>query len=379
MRKVDFAFFDAGGGHRSAANALKTVARQEGREWSVWLVNIQEVLDDLDIFRKYTGVRLQDVYNRMLASGVTLGSEYLLPAMQGLIRLYHPAQVRMLAAHWSEHRPDMLVSLVPNLNRAMYQAIQRVDPRIPYVTVITDFADYPPHFWMEKQDQYMICGTPKALEQARKIGYKPEKTFLTSGMILRPAFYDDVTVDRTAERAKLGLDPALPTGVVLFGGHGSGKIEEIARAAQGCKRDLQLILMCGRNEKLAGDLRSLNTRFPTHIVCFTEDVPAYMRVADFFIGKPGPGSISEAIAMHLPVIIERNSWTLPQERYNAEWVREKHVGMVVNNFRDIASAIDRLLEPATLAEYKANAGRIRNRAVFEVLDILDRIVAETRN
>ena len=32
--------------------------------------------------------------------------------------------------------------------------------------------------------------------------------------------------------------------------------------------------------------------------------------------------------MKLPVIIERNSWTLPQERYNADWVREKEVGIV---------------------------------------------------
>ena len=46
------------------------------------------------------------------------------------------------------------------------------------------------------------------------------------------------------------------------------------------------------------------------------------------IGKPGPGSISEAVAMKLPVIIERNSWTLPQERYNADWVKERQAGMI---------------------------------------------------
>ena len=55
---------------------------------------------------------------------------------------------------------------------------------------------------------------------------------------------------------------------------------------------------------------------------FTKEVPRYMQLADYFIGKPGPGSISEAVAMRLPVIVERNAWTLPQERYNADWVRE---------------------------------------------------------
>ena len=51
-----------------------------------------------------------------------------------------------------------------------------------------------------------------------------------------------------------------------------------------------------------------------------------MQLADFFIGKPGPGSVSEALAMRLPVIVECNAWTLPQERYNAEWIVEKEVG-----------------------------------------------------
>ena len=58
-----------------------------------------------------------------------------------------------------------------------------------------------------------------------------------------------------------------------------------------------------------------------------------MHLADFFIGKPGPGSISEAIAMKLPVIVERNAWTLPQERYNADWVLEQGAGFVLPNFR----------------------------------------------
>ena len=59
---------------------------------------------------------------------------------------------------------------------------------------------------------------------------------------------------------------------------------------------------------------------------FTKEVPRYMQLADYFIGKPGPGSVSEALAMKLPVIVESNAWTLPQERYNGEWVRERASG-----------------------------------------------------
>ena len=374
MQSIDFAFFDAGGGHRSAATALKSVIEEQGRPWRARLVNIQEVLDELDIFRKITGVRLQDIYNRMLARGFTLGSEYLLPAMQGVIRLYHPAQARLMAEFWSRDTPDMVVSVVPNLNRALFEGLRRVSPRAPYVTILTDFADYPPHFWMEKQDQYFICGTERALAQARQIGAAPEKTFLVSGMILRPAFYREPAHDRAAERAKLGLDAARPTGLVLFGGHGSSKMLRIAETLQSGPADLQLIMVCGRNEKLAAQLRAMESRVPMHVVGFTQEIPYFMSLSDFFVGKPGPGSISEALAMKLPVIVERNSWTLPQERYNAEWVEEKQVGMVVRDFREIASAAGRLLQSGALARYQAAAAAIENRAVYEIADILEEIL-----
>src|SRR5947209_19285502 len=92
MKKIDFLFFDAGGGHRSAANALKDVIEQQQRPWQISLVNLQEQLDELDIFRKYTGARLEDCYNLLLSKGWTLGSPQLTRGMQWLIRLLHPAQ-----------------------------------------------------------------------------------------------------------------------------------------------------------------------------------------------------------------------------------------------------------------------------------------------
>ena len=160
-----------------------------------------------------------------------------------------------------------------------------------------------------------------------------------SGMILRPAFYNPPGHDRAAERRKLGLDPGKRTALMLFGGEGSNAMLKIARDLQESDLDLQLIAMCGKNAKLAGRIRSLPARVPMHVAGFTGEIPYYMSLSDFFIGKPGPGSISEAIAMKLPVIVQRNAWTLPQERYNAEWVIEKKVGIVVESFDKIRQAV----------------------------------------
>ena len=67
MTKIDFIFFDAGGGHRSAATALKSVIDLQNRPWNIRLVNLQVILDELDVFRKVTGIRLEDLYNKSLA------------------------------------------------------------------------------------------------------------------------------------------------------------------------------------------------------------------------------------------------------------------------------------------------------------------------
>jgi 1,2-diacylglycerol 3-beta-galactosyltransferase len=374
MNRITVIFFDAGGGHRAAANALRQVIVSQQRPWDFRLINLQELLDSIDIFRQVTGLRLQDLYNLMLREGWTLGSPQLTRLMHGIIRMYHRPTVRLLEGFWRQEQPDLVVSVVPNFNRALGESLRRAAPYVPLVTILTDLADYPPHFWIERQEQYFVCGTERAAAQARALGHPDAHLFLTSGMILAPKFYERVNGDRNLDRQKLGLDPNLPTGLVLFGGHGSRVMLEIARRLDASGLKLQLILICGRNESLAESLRRMPHRIPMFVEGFTAEVPFYMFLSDFFMGKPGPGSISEALAMKLPVLVERNAWTLPQERYNADWIVEKQAGLVLRSFRYIVQAVAELLQPENYRRFRANAAAQQSRAVFEIPDILEKIL-----
>jgi len=69
MKKIHVVFHDGGGGHRNAAVALQTISGQQGRLWQVELVQFQELTDRLDVLRKLTGIRIQELYNRMLRNG----------------------------------------------------------------------------------------------------------------------------------------------------------------------------------------------------------------------------------------------------------------------------------------------------------------------
>jgi UDP-N-acetylglucosamine:LPS N-acetylglucosamine transferase len=366
---IELVYFNAGGGHRAAATALEAVIRAQRRPWLVRCVNLFDVLDPRGQFLRFTGMAPEDVYNKRLAKGWTLGFTQELKLLQGMIRLGHTQLMQRLAQHWAGSRPALVVSLIPNFNRALCESVAAARPGVPFVTVLTDMADHPPNFWIEAgQAQHLVCGTAKAAQQARSAGCAEALIHTSSGMIIRPDFYDPLVLDRRAERARLGLDPDRPTGVVMFGGQGSMAMLPIAKQLD----DVQLILMCGHHRGLARELRSLRSTGARAVVEFTPEVRRHLQLGDFFLGKPGPGSLSEAVHQGLPIVTVRNAWTMPQERYNTEWVQEHGLGLVAGSMRNIRPTVLALLDQLDL--YKANVRRIENRAVFEVPNILARIL-----
>jgi Glycosyltransferase family 28 C-terminal domain len=370
-RKIHVLFHDAGGGHRNAAVALKAVCEWQSRPWEVNLVQFQELTDHLDVLRRLTGIRIQEQYNILLRNGWTWGSVYLLRILQLTIRVFHKPLVKLLANYWRDHPADLLVSVIPHFNREIAESWSSVYPGRPFVTIITDLADFPPRFWIEPTaEQIVVTGSERAEQQARDFGKTERNLFRASGMILRPEFYADRKESQLAIRTALGLDANLPTAIVLFGGYGSNVIYDIVEQIDAARLPLQMILVCGKNEKLAARLRAAKWNLPLHIVGFTREVNRLMHAADFLIGKPGPGSIAEAMISDLPVLVECNSSTLPQERYNTEWVVEKQVGVVVKTLKNAVPAVRSLLEPGKLPALQRNVESLHNRAVFEIADFL---------
>jgi 1,2-diacylglycerol 3-beta-galactosyltransferase len=370
-KNIDLIYFNAGGGHRASARALEAVLKNSHPHWNVRLVNLFEVLDSRQVYKRVTGVAPEEFYNRQLAKGWTMAMTPELRILQAFIRLTHQVMLKRLQEHWIETEPDMVVSLVPNFNRAMYESLVSSLPGVPYVTILTDLADNAPHFWIEKnQQQHFICGTDKALEQARAAGHPDSHIHASSGMLLHPDFYKKPEIDRREQLIAAGFDPDKPVGLVMFGGHGSKTMIKIAKQLS----DVQMIYICGHNAALAKKISKMQTRAHKLVEGFTTQMPIFMEMADFFIGKPGPGSISEAIRKEMPVIIVCNKWTMIQERYNGEWVTKNGLGIVLPSFAKTHDAVHHLLE--NLDSYRERVKAQDNQAVFEVPDILARILAQ---
>ena len=366
---VDLVYFNAGGGHRAAASALEQVIGLQRPGWQVRKIDLFKVLDPQDRFLKVVGFPPEAYYNRRLAKGWTIGLAQELRLLQWMIRLGHETLVARLREHWAVTRPDLVVSLIPNFNRALGDSLARARPGVPLVTVLTDLADHPPSFWIEPGvEQHVVCGTDRAVDQALQAGVPSLRVHRVSGMILRPDFYHPGDEDRAAARKAIGLDADTPVGVVMFGGHGSSVMKRIARDLP----ETPLILMCGHHEALARSLRQMPSQAPRVIVGHTTEVARYLRLGDFFIGKPGPGSLSEAIHCGLPVIVTRNASTMPQERFNTAWIEQQGVGTVIPSFARIREAVGHTL--SRLPELQARVRQQRNQAVFEIVRLIDELL-----
>jgi 1,2-diacylglycerol 3-beta-galactosyltransferase len=130
MRKVTIVFHDAGGGHRNAAEALKTVLEEQDYPWQVKLLNLQELLAPIDFAAKATGLRFQDGYNLLLRKGWTRITPQLLVLLRYTIRLHHGRIVRLLQKHWSEHSTHLVLSVIRSGLRHAAHRPGRLSPRL---------------------------------------------------------------------------------------------------------------------------------------------------------------------------------------------------------------------------------------------------------
>src|ERR1039457_7364947 len=83
--------------------------------------------------------------------------------------------------------------------------------------------------------------------------------------------------------------------------------------------------------------------------------------------------------MGLHLIVERNVWTVVQERFNTDWIAQNRLGIVLPSFREIGSAVSTMLDREQFLRLRALAEVLNNRAVFEIPEILEAVISHHRS
>jgi 1,2-diacylglycerol 3-beta-galactosyltransferase len=367
---------DAGGGHRAAARALAAAVEERQPPFELRVESFQQVLLPLDVLRRATGLSLEDAYNLILRQHWNAFMVPLLRLMHAGIRVRRPAIERTLAA-WlrAQPRPAAVVSVFPNFNGIIRDALARAHPGVPLVVVLTDFADFPPRFWIEPGIDRVVVASDEARRQALALGVAPAAIRQVSGMVLHPRFYRSAEVrSREQARAELGLGDGEFAVMLLFGGKGSPEMEPLTAALLALEPKLRVIAVCGENPRLHARLEPLEAQAGGRLLRFgfTDRVAELLAASDLLVTKPGPGSLAEAFHQRVPVVVTRNVHTIPQERFNTDFVRERGLGRVVGHWRAIPAAVARLhADPAEREAIRQRLGALpANRAIWEVLEVI---------
>jgi 1,2-diacylglycerol 3-beta-galactosyltransferase len=318
---------DTGGGHRSAANAI-VAALDEIKTPNTF----EHRIDDVAAHCHFPMTQLGLGYSLALRYAPPVyGALYYATngrrRYKALVRFCEPLYRERLRDLFIAYQPDVIVSVHPLLNHAALRA--RADARmqhVPVVTVITDLGKVH-ESWLVAEADAVVVPAREVYTRALSRGVPPARLRLL-GHPISPRF-DDVTGTKAELRRQLGLPPVgKPVVMLMAGGEGGGKLLSTTLALAKARLPVELVVVCGRNEPMRIKLEELaaTLKTPMHVLGFTDKIPEYFRAVDLLVTKAGPGSLAEANAAQLPVVVY--DYVPGQERGNVDFVRQNGLGAV---------------------------------------------------
>jgi 1,2-diacylglycerol 3-beta-galactosyltransferase len=368
-RRILILMSDTGGGHRSAAQALADAfAREYSSQYEVILADViaraalfpfNHMAEWYLPFTTYAEFVWGLAYH---ATDNRVGTQLLV----WLIRVLIGRRVRQLLREYSA---DLVVSVHPVLNKVPCRAQRAIRSTTPFAVVVTDL--FTAHgLWFNPDADLTIVATAGAQTLAEQWGMSSDK-LCTVGLPVSLKFVGDGTSQAERRRA-LGLDPEKTTALLVGGAEGMGRLLDIVRSIDRARLPLQLVVIAGRNRRLFDELHSTTWHIPVVVQRFVTNMPDWMRASDVIITKAGPGTISEALACGLPIVL---SGFLPgQEEGNVTFVEQSGVGVLLEDPDVLAHTLGVWLAPGndTLRRIAGKTQQFaRPRAALEIARLLD--------
>ncbi len=275
-----------------------------------------------------------------------------------------------LVKYINDFKPEIIVCTHPfPLGIASYLK-KRGTFKGPVFAVITDYTIH--SFWIFPEVDYYIVGAEKLVDQCVDYGITPEQVCPT-GIPINPDF--GIRCDKNRLKEQIGLEPEMPTILLMGGGLGMGPLASSLKALGGSKDCYQLICVAGSNnalrEKLNKVAQSLSCR--TKVFGFVENIHQLMAASDFMVGKAGGLTCAEAMAQGLPIFIID---PLPgQEERNTEFMTAAGAGIRVEG-KNLAGLVQYYLaEPCRIEKMAiASAALGKPAAAHDAVDFIAKAV-----
>ena len=359
-RKVLFLISDTGGGHRASADALVEAL---GRCAPDVATEVCDLLTDVAPFPYNTAVPLYKFLAarpwlwRLVWYGTALVDRVISDGAPwpGCAAPFE-AKLRAAAA-------DVVVSVHPMLQAGPLDALEALAAETgratPFATVVTDLGAAHPTWFSRRADKIFV---PSVQLRAAALDKAAPHRVVTHGLPIRRAFCDGGLAKGDA-RAKLGLPLDKKTVLVMGGGDGFGALKATALAVRAACADATVVVACGRNAALKAELETVENMIA---LGFTKAIDEWMAASDLLLTKAGPGTIAEAAALGLPVLL--TGYLPGQEFGNVSYVEQEGMGAFERDPAAIAATAKAWLgDDAKLAKLAAAArGAARPDATLDI-------------
>lgn len=354
------------GGHMSAAKALQGKLKKRGCK------------TDLAVFDDYDPLMMGPMYENLMSS------QYGRMAMSSLITKtywnvgsYYPPLFTEFFKQWlMRGNYKCIVSVWPAAYKLVDYTLKHNNYNIPFVIIPTDWED-PSHgagYWIDGPNALYILGTERLWNQCPS-EYNKKRV---DGMILREEFTQDVK-SKAERRKELGLPSNKPLVMVIFGKCASSDMVKTALLMRNCK-EYHFVFLCGSNEQIRDSINSIKNEFECkhYTVYGLLDCPhKVMQACDIFVGKPGPGAMSEAMCYDMPILYSKNGMLL-QEIYNGKWVESMEIGTSFTDPAELVKLLPTVLQ--NLDKYQQAYQKIKkNNALNQICEILETICKGNTN
>jgi processive 1,2-diacylglycerol beta-glucosyltransferase len=241
--------------------------------------------------------------------------------------------------------------------------------------------------WVNPKADLFIGAVPEVCAEAKKLGMPAERTFL-GGFLLDPAFWSphDPGAEQKFVTEELDLEPGRFTLLLSTGANSAQNHLALlkALAADGSLPvPVQVIALCGNDERVIGDLAAWGRRNPQILVRSMPRLPnlaQLMRVTSAVVARPGTGTTTEAILSGVPILFNTLGGVMPQEMITVKFCREHGFGGTLHRPSDLAATVRRWLsQPETLVAERARILAARpDRTPADILRRLQDLVTAGR-
>ena len=325
-----------GAGHTQAAHALAVSIKRMSSSVQTRVLELGSFLHPT-IFPLIFNAYKKTVTSQPKLYGMVYRSQYKKRvgrfSQLALHRIFYAQTANIIRAL----KPDAIVCTHPFPNIVVSRLKRSAGLDIPLCTVITDYDAH--GTWISSETNRYLVSTPEVKNKLISRGV-PSRIIRVTGIPVHPNFW--VHQDKEQIRSEFGLR-AMPTVLVMGGGWGLVKQQELLKYMVGWRDRIQFIFVLGNNQK-ALDLMNEDPAFRhdnIKLLGFTREVDKLMEVSDLLITKPGGMTCTEAMAKGLPMLFHE---AIPgQEEENAQYFTSNGFGEPLKSMETIDYWFNRLL------------------------------------